>query len=150
MFIEEQTLPNVYLSVLYTDYPDGGGTITGDEIVFQVADIGIGAYRGTGQVFGFLPWSIRGVGMGAEKRDASHGGPYEYYQTLTLTNLCDEMPMQWTLTIQLLDLDTYTTTTRTDTVTVTTTTTYTLRVASGVTNQSLYVIAESFTSPVWP
>jgi hypothetical protein len=143
MFIEEQTLPNVYLSVLYTDYPDGGGTITDDKGVFQVGDIG-----GTNQVFGFQPWSIRGYGMGAQKYDASHGGPYEDYQTLTLTNLCDKMPMQWTLTIQLLDLDTYTTTTRMDTVTVTTTTTYTLRVASGVTNQSLSVIAEYFDSPV--
>lgn len=142
MFIEEQTNPNVYLSVVYTYYPDGGGSTTDDKGVFQVLD-------GTSlQVFGFLPWTIYGYGMGAQKYDAGHGGPYEDYATLTLTNLCDEMPMEWTLTVTLTDLNTFNTTTRTDTVTVTTTTTYELRVAGGVTNQSLQVTAESFASPV--
>ena len=143
MFIEEQTLPNVYLHIVNTFFPDGGGTVTISDQTLQVRDIGA-----SNQVFGFSPFTFVGAGPTAQKYDAGHGGPYEDYSTITLTNLCDKMPMQWTLTIQLLDLDTYTTTTRTDTVTVTTTTTYTLRVASGVTNQSLNVTAESFTSPV--
>lgn len=134
MFVEEQSRPNIFVQSVATFYPN-----TGSPAVTTLVHAGAGLST-------VPPVSLGTLAGGVEKRDDGSGGVYETYFELTLNNVCDVVPMSWSLTIRLYDRLLGTDSFRTDVVTLSGTTSYTLRCTAM--EQECFIDAEVFTIPV--